>query len=158
MAYRVSRNIEASLIQFIEDQLVGAWVGISVEKAFSRVYKIDLPVICIRCGTTSHDSTEIGGNSTVRTPNVLIDIFAEDDGQRLDLKDFLIEKLRGGCVYYDYTITNGQIISKTANGRIRVLNIDDTPIDFDVEKSKLDVHDRYRHLLSLSVSLGRVET
>jgi len=155
--YRISRNIEASIIQYLESELIGSWSDVNIEKTFSRVYNIDLPVICIRCGITSHDPAEIGGNSTVRTPSVLIDIFAKSDGQRLDLKDFLIEKLKSGCTYYDYTITNGQITSKVANGRIRITNIDDTPIDFDIEKSKLDVHDRYRHLLTLTCSLGRIE-
>ena len=51
-----------------------------------------------------------------------------------------------------------KIANKTQNGRIRVVDIDDTPLDFNTEKDKLDVHDRYRHLLTLSISLGRVET
>ena len=155
--YRISRNLEASIIEYLKDQLTESWSNVSVEKSFSRVYTLDLPIICVRCGTTDHDRVEIGGKSTVRTPSILIDIFTTSDGQRLDLKDFLIEKLKGGIPYYDYTIMNGEIDSKTENGRIRILDIDDVPIDFDVDKEKLEVHDRFRHLLTLIISLGRVE-
>jgi hypothetical protein len=75
----------------------------------------------------------------------------------LDLKDFLIEILKHGLPYYEYTIDNGEVSEKTENGRIRVINIEDTPVDFDTPKDKLDPHDRYRTLLTLTVSLGRIE-
>ena len=47
--------------------------------------------------------------------------------------------------------------TKTEAGRISVGDIDDTPINFDIDKDKLDVRDRFRHLISLSISLGKVE-
>jgi len=155
--YRISRNIEASIIEYIKSELSGSWSGINVEKTFARVYDIDTPIICVRVGNTTHDDAEIGDNATIRTIQVLIDIFAENDGQRLDLKDYLVSILKGGLVYYSYEIENGTIKTKTSAGRIRVLNIDDTPVEFDVEKSRLDVHDRYRHLLTLQVGTGQIE-
>lgn len=155
--YRISRNIEASIIDYIKDQLIGNWTGVNVEKTFSRIYKIELPSICIRCGVTTHEKAEIGADSTTRNPQVLLDIFCSDDGQRLDLKDFLIEKIKSGIPYYIYTIVSGQIQSKVQDGRIRVLDIDDTPINFDIDKNALDVHDRFRHLLTLSINLGKIE-
>ncbi len=157
MPYRISRNLEASIIDYVRTEITGAWSNIHVEKTFARIYDIELPSVCVRVGTTTHEKVELGGDSTVRTPNILIDIFATSDGQRLDIKDFLIEKLKAGLPYYDYIISNGAITSKTENGRIRVLNISDDPIDFDVDKNDMDTHDKYRHLLTLSISLGRVE-
>jgi hypothetical protein len=155
--YRISRNIEASIIDFLTTELQSQWTNIAVEKTFARVYEINLPVICVRCGVTDHVRAEIGGDATIRTAQVLIDLFASSDGQRLDIKDYIIEKIKGGLIYYDYIITNGVIDTKTTNGRLRIMDIDDTPIDFDVDKNKLEVHDRYRHLITLFVSLGRVE-
>jgi len=156
--YRPSRNIEASIIEFIREELAGDWTNINVEKTFARIYDLKLPSICIRVGTTAHEKAEIGADSTTRTPQVLIDIFCTSDGQRLDLKDFLIEKLKSGLPYYNYTIVNGQIQSKVQDGRIRVLTIDDAPVNFEADRDALDVHDRHRHALTLGVSLGRVET
>lgn len=155
--YRESRNFEASILQYIEEQLVGSWTGVTVEKTFAKIYEINLPSICVRCGVTTHEKTQIGADATTRNPQVLIDIFCENDGQRLDLKDFLIEKLKVGMIYYKYTIASGQIQSKVADGRIRVLDIDDVPVDFEVDRNTLDTHDKHRHLLTLSVSSGKVE-
>ena len=155
--YRISRNLEASIIDYLATEVSGKWANVHVEKSFARIYDIELPSICVRVGTTAHDKAEIGGNTTIRTPQILIDIFATSDGQRLDIKDFVVEKIKAGMPYYDYTITNGEVTDKTENGRIRILDIDDTPIDFDVDKDELEVHDRFRHLLTLSISLGRVE-
>jgi len=167
--YRTSRSIEASLIQYLEAELVsGGWSNISVEKSFNRVYDLAVggaskkAVICVRLAETDIARGEIGSDSMIKNVMVLIDIFASSDGQRLDLKDFLVSKLIIGCVFYNYTtVQSGRSTSvntKTADGRLRILNIDDTPVNFEVGKSELDVHDRYRHRLNLSISRGKLET
>jgi len=160
MSYRISRNIEASIIQYLQTQLVSdGWNDVSVEKTFSRVYssEISVPIICVRISDTIHEHIEIGSNSTRRTPLVLLDIFASSDGNRLDLKDYLISKLKHGCSYYEYTIVNGQIDSKVLNGKIKTIGISDTIVDLAIEKSNLDPKDRYRHLISLNITLDKVE-
>jgi len=158
--YRTSRNFEASVVDYIEEKLAetgSGWDNVRVEKTFANVYDEDLPCICIRCGITDHTRAEIGGTSTYRNANILIDLFCTSDGQRLDLKDWLIATLKDGLTYYNYTISGGAVDTKIADGRINVLTIEDTPIDFDLDKEKLSVEDRYRHLLTLSVTLGKVE-
>jgi len=155
--YNISRNLEASLIDYIKSVLTGSWTDVSVEKTFNQISKVALPGIFLRVSDTIHETVEIGGTATKRFPLVLIDLFCKSDGQRLDLKDFLVSKLKSGCPYYQYVITNGVITSKTANGRIRVTSIQDTPINFTTDKSELEVSDRYRHLLTLNISLGKIE-
>jgi len=163
--YRVSRNFEASFIQYIEAELLSAgWTKITVEKSFSKVYGIPVStfqqtgVICVRLGDTVHDTAQVGDSSTIRRPNLLIDIFASNDGQRLDLKDFLVSILKGGLPYYEYTVSGNSITDKTQNGRIRVTNIDDTEVNLTTDKSLLAVHDRFRHLISVTTNFGRIET
>ena len=163
MAYRISRNLETTLLEYIDAQLTaGGWTGVGVEKTFARIYDIALPSICLRVQDTDHDPVEIGSDSTVRTVMVLIDLFGTSDGNRLDLKDFLISVLKGGCPYYEFVTTtsgrNSSVDTRTLNGRIRVLNIDDTPVNFEIEKSDLDNHDRFRHRIVLTISLGQIET
>lgn len=162
--YRRSRNIEASIIQFLQTEIDnGGWNNITVEKSFKRIEGIPMSekdktaCICVRLGTTAHEPVEIGSNSTKREPQILIDVFATSDGQRLDLKDFIISKIKGGMIYYEYKILNGQISTKTQNGRITVTNLDDAPLNFDVDKNALAVHDRYRSLITLTVSIGQAE-
>jgi len=155
--YRISRNIEASFVDYLKENLQIDWNINRVEKTFARIYSIELPSVCIRVGDTIHTKAQIGDDSTIRNVHVLIDIFTNSDGQRLDMKDYIIKKIKNGLDYYEYEIENGQVKTKTQNGRIRVLTIDETPINFGTDKNDLDVHDRFRHLLDLTISLGKVE-
>lgn len=156
-SYRYSRNIEASIIDQFTTWFTADWTGVDCVKTFANVTE-DLPTVCIRVGVTEHTKAEIGTDSTYREVQVLIDLFYTSDGQRLDIKDYIVSKVKGGFIYYDYVINNGTVQTKTANGRIRVLNIEDVPIDFDTPKSELDVRDRFRHLVTLNCTLGRIET
>lgn len=156
--YNISRNIEASIIDHLTSELASSWSDVNVEKSFARVYDLSLPTVCVQVSDTTHDKVQLGDDATWRTILVTIDIFATSDGNRLDLKDFIVTSVKRGFVYYEYTIVNGSVQSKTANGRIRTLNIDDSPINFNTDKNTLDVHDRYRHLITLNLSLGRVES
>lgn len=159
MGYRISRNIEASLIDYLKAQLLtDGWTNINVEKTFARVYNVEVPIICLRLSDTTHEHAEIGSNATYRIPLIFIDIFGSSDGNRLDLKDYLVSILKNNISYYEYTIVNGQVQSKNQNGSISILEIRDVPINFDTNKSDLDVRDRYRHLLQLTIDLGRLET
>jgi len=156
--YRISRNIEASFIDFLKPLLQADWGFDRVEKTFAQIYDITVPSVCIRVGDSIHSKAEIGDDATIRDVHVLIDIFATSDGQRLDLKDYIIEKIKNGLNYYEYEKETGQIKTRTQNGRIRVLTIDETLINFGTDKETLDVHDRFRHLIDLTISLGRVES
>ena len=158
MAYRQTRNQEASIIDALKVNFAADWSNINVEMSFARVYKIDLPVLCVRLGNISHSSVEIGTDSTKRSSQLLIDVFASNDGQLRDLVDYTVEKIKAGFVYYDYVITSGVVDSKTANGRISVKKpIEITYINFDDNKNNLDTHDRYRSLISAEISIGKAE-
>ena len=164
MAYRISRNLEASFIDFLETTLAESpysWTGINVIKGFNHAYELPTPTIAVRAENTVYDKVEIGSNSFTRVVQVFIDIFASDDGMRLDLKDSIIEMLKDGLVYSEYTITKSgrtATASSTPNGRIRIQKINDTPIDFNVvDKTKLDQHDKFRWLITATVSISKVE-
>lgn len=155
--YRASRNIEASFIDYLKTHLQTDWNIDRVEKSFSRIYSIELPSVCIRTRDVVFSKIEVGSDSLVREAPILIDLFCTSDGQKLDLLDYIISKVKGGIPYYLYEIEDGQVKTKTQNGRIRVLTIDTTYINFDTDKSDLDVHDRFRALITLTISLGKVE-
>ena len=156
--YRPSRNIEASIIEFIEDELQKAsWTNVSVEKAFSHISPNALPAIWVHLSNTIHKKVQIGDNSTYRTALVLLEVYGTNDGIREDLKDFLVSIFKNGCPYYEYVITGGAISDQTQNGRIRVSNIDDKVINLGIDKSDLDIVDQFRHLITLTAELGKVE-
>ena len=148
--YRLTRNVEASFIDYITTELVAdGWIGIRIEKAFAKIYKGTLPCICINSPDRPLRRREIGGNSIFKELRIDIRIFAVNDGQRLDLADFMIEKIINGINYYEYTITGGAVSSKIPKGKITI------PIVSDIENRKelvnvenLSQEDRYRHLIS----------
>jgi hypothetical protein len=158
MNYRESRNIEASLREYLTTNLNVDYPTVACEIGNRDIDGNDLPIVLIRLSDTIHERIEVGTTSTRRLPLVLIDIYAATgDGQRLDLKDYLISKLKGQVTYKEYTVT-GNVATGVANGTMMITSIEDTPVDFNVEKSELNKIDRYRHLLSLNINLQRVET
>jgi len=158
--YRQSRNFEASIVTFLTAELLVDWSGVAVEKSFAKVaseFGDDTPVVCVQVGITTHQKAEIGTDSTVRDPLVIIDIFANNDGQRLDLKDYIIEKVKSGMTYYAFTVVNNIITAQVDSGNIVVKSITDTPIDLDADKQSLDKVDRYRHRITLTTTTNIVE-
>jgi len=146
--YRISRNIEASLIDWITEELVEhGWIGIRVEKSFSEVYKGTLPCICVNALEIRPEKLEIGSKTNLKYFTVNIKIFATSDGQRLDLSDWLLDELERDIDYYTYTITNGEVTDKTLLGRIILTRWFDNRKELQ-NTEILESADRYRHLLS----------
>lgn len=159
--YRINRNITASVIQYIEDQLVAdGWSGITVLKGLARAYDTEPPIITVRCSDSDHNHVEIGDNSTTRETIVFIDIFGADSGMGLveDLKDWLIEILRNGCTYYQYTITAGAISEKISAGKITFLTLNDSPVDLNLDRATMHKIDRWRWLITARAETGLIET
>ena len=151
MSYRISRNIEASLIDWLAEELDDAgWVGIRVEKSFSEVYKGTLPCICINSLEIRPQKLEIGSKTNLKYFTVNIRIFATSDGNRLDLSDFILDLLEDDINYYTYTITNGEVASKVIAGRIILTKwLDNRKELINTLNTELEKEDRYRHLLSI---------
>lgn len=156
-SYRPSRNIEASIYKYLETEFNTHWSSVNLTKAFSKVNTIELPVVCIKLRDTDYEYVELGDTLIRRLPVIMIDVFASSDGQRLDLKDFIINKMKSGCPYNEYEITSGEISKTTNVGRITIINMNDSEINFNTDKAELDVYDRYRHRINLTVSTGKVE-
>ena len=161
MAYRVNRNICKSIKDFITAQLiVDGWNGITVLKGASRVYDTVPPVITVRLNESDHLPIELGDNCTRRETLVFIDVYGSDSGIGLveDLKDWLIEVLKKGVDYYEYVIVADDVHSKTKTGRVSFLHLKDSPINFDTDKSELNIRDKWRWLVTSPVATDKIET
>jgi len=146
--YRISRNIESSLIDRITANLTSdGWVNIRVEKSFAEVYKGTLPCICVNVSDIRPEKLEIGNKKNLKYFTVNIKIFATSDGSRLDLSDWMLDKLEEDTNYYKYTITNGLITSKVLSGRIVSTRWLENRKEL-TNTENLVLEDRYRHLLS----------
>ena len=147
--YRISRNIEASLIDTITTWIASDWstFNIRVEKAFAEVYKGTLPCIVVNVLEINPVKLEIGSKTNLKYFTVNIRVFCTSDGQRLDLSDYLLDKFEDDIDYYAYTITDGGVSSKVLTGRIVVTRWFDNRKEL-TNTENLEKEDRYRHILS----------
>jgi hypothetical protein len=163
--YRTSRNLESSIIDFLVSMAgqSGGWANLTITKDYKKIYGLPIDAnkqnaaIGVQTTISRNTKVEIGDESTWRTAQVIIDVFATSDGQRMDLKDWLIEIIKHGLPFYQYTVSGSTVTSKVQNGNIRILKIDDAPINLNVDKSMLEVVDRYRHRIGLEVTTSQVE-
>jgi len=146
--YRLSRNVEASLIDYITTQLTtDGWVGIRTEKSFAEVYKGTLPCICVNVLSRPDIRREIGSDALSKFVNIEIRIFTKSDGMRLDLADWMVEHLMTGINYYEYTIVSGVVDTKVLKGRLNFLEIVTNRKELRVTDN-VAKEDRYRQLIS----------
>jgi hypothetical protein len=145
--------LESSIIDKITSDLIAdGWI-VRVEKSFAEVYKGKLPCICISEEDSDVKRREIGSNSYLEDILVSIRIFAENDGQRLDLAAWMLSKIMPGTNYYEYVISNGVVSSKVLKGTISVLEVTANRKELK-NTDNLDVMDRYRHILSFKVRVA----
>jgi hypothetical protein len=145
--YRISRNCEASLIDRITADLVtDGWTGIRVEKAFAEIYKGTLPAICVNALEIRPELLEIGNKRNLKYFTITIHIFATSDGQRLDLSDWLLDKLEDDTDYYSYTITGGVVSAKILSGRIVLTRWFENRKEL-INSENLEKEDKFRHIL-----------
>ena len=151
--FRESRCVELSLIDYIRTQINISWSDVTVVKTFKQATKATLPVICVRLLDTTSSRREIGANTLNNTYGIIIDVLATSDGLRLDLTDFLVNILKDGCVYYEFSqsSSNPEELDKTADGRIRVASwLQNTRVDFG--EGDVGERDRFRQLISIIVA------
>lgn len=152
--YRITRNIEASIVDYLVAQLTADnWTGIRVELDFSEAYKEPLGCIVINADENPDKRLEIGGNTLQKIFNIEFRIFAENNGQRKDLRDWLLTKIMAGIPYYTYVITSGVVTTKTLAGRISIgkININRKELS---NTEKLSKFDRYRHLITVQARVA----
>ena len=156
--YKKSRNVAASIYYHIKQELIeDGLTSWTILKGFKRAYTTQMPVIAIRNGTDIYNSAEIGSTRVVKNHTIFIDIFARDETEKFDVKDWLFDVVRDGCDFYEHTAETDGVIEKIVNGKLIVLNVREQEIKTGDEKSVYAEHDKHRYLLILTVTTGEVE-
>jgi hypothetical protein len=147
--YRYSRNVEASLIDWITAKLATAgWSNVRVEKAFAQVSNGALPCALVQQDPEDLQRLEVGGKTNIKYYYINIRLFCKDDGSRLDIKDYLTDCLEDDIDYYTYTITSsGTITAKILTGRIVVLNFLKNEKEL-TNTENLALEDKFRHIIT----------
>jgi hypothetical protein len=153
--FSISREVELSTLKYLEDSLEAAWTGLSVTKSFTQAYKATLPVVAINLQEVYTDRRELGATTLENEYLIMINIFATSDGQRIDLADFIMNKLKDSWVFYTIVHQSGASETLTytnSNKRIWVHQfVSNSKIDFGED---VDKYDRFRHLISINVKTG----
>lgn len=151
--FQTARNVELSIIQYLETRINSSWDNITVIKTFYQAYARDNkpPIVCIRLMDQNTDFLEIGSTTLDNDYNIIIDIFARSDGQRLDLADFILNQIKDNWTYNTYAHASGDksTIVATPAGKCRVTTfIENGKVDLgETEESR----DRHRHSLIFTV-------
>ena len=120
--YRESRNLEGSIVQFLEAKLTqDKWSGISVVKGWPQDYKGKIPLVGVEALEKRPRKLEIGSGRHIIYRIARIRLFCTSDGQRLDLSDWIFSKLESEDIpYYEYKIVEGKVSEKILAGKISI--------------------------------------
>jgi hypothetical protein len=150
--YRETRNIEYSIVTYLESKLrADGWNGITVVKGFSNAYSIKtMPIISIEIPEDTHNPLEIGSLNVRTYYKVIMNIFADEDGIKLDLKDWLISVITQGCPYYEVaTDGSGNISIRSDVSRIGLIGITaNRNVNLGDGAAK---HDRHRRQIEMTI-------
>jgi len=148
--FRMSRNIEASLIDALTTGLAAdGFSGIHVIKVFKQVYGGKFPSILVNVSNNPSTMREIGSSTLFDDREVTFRIFAESDGQRLDLADWLTEEILANITYKTYTTVNG-VATGTSAGKICTVRITENKKEL-ANSEKVAEKDRFRHIIRADI-------
>lgn len=146
------RNVELSAVYYFETQINANWTGVTTTLGFPNLDKPpDLPVVSIRVLNVNSDFLEIGSRTMEDVYNIIIDIFGKSEPQRMDLAQFIQDKIIQDFVYYTHSRTSGQTdtqITRVAAGRVKFTQfLQNTKVEFGED---VDHFDRFRQLISFN--------
>lgn len=150
--YKITRNIEASVVDYLTPLLAADNWNCRVELDFGEAYKDPMPCIVIDADDNPDKRLEVGGNTLTHTFILELRIFATGNGQRKDLRDWLLEKIMLGVPYYTHTITNN-VAAKVLAGRLSIGKITANRKEL-ANSEKQSKYDRYRHILSFNIRVA----
>jgi len=155
MIWRLFRNLQASLEDFLKAQaLSDGLVDIHGNSINFRVGRKDatwtLSTISYYVDSETAPRMEIGSNKRDKRQLMIIDIFAENEVDRVDLANWVADTINDGWRYYTYTgnSSNPGSPTKVAGGLVNVNFLTNLRVALGTNVVKLDAH---RHRISISV-------
>lgn len=159
LAWQLYRNLENSLKDFLDAKVILDSVtdinGVNVPIRVGRKNDSNWSLPCITVYFESETSTrfELGSNNTLDLELMIIDIFATNEGERIDLAHWVKETIKDGFTYYSYTPNESdpQNPTKVAGDLTTVDFITNTRVSLGVNVDPIDAH---RHRISIQVDLN----
>lgn len=149
------RNVELSTIYFLKQCFQTDWNNISVIKGNPNFPSDPLPVVAINVSTVLPKLKEVGSRTMDNTYNIIIDIYATGDGQRLDLAQYVENKILLDWTYYLFSQVSGSPDqnSQVADGKVIWQQFTQhTKVDFLEDVPKFD---RFRYRIAFNVRVAK---
>ena len=148
--FRIYRNLELSLVYDIRTALATDWTGVNVVIGYPNLTKTNLPIVSIRLLNKNRIQKEIGSTSDsgISQYNIMVDIFAQNEPQRLDLASYLEDLIVGDFVYYTHSRPSGggDNIDRASAGKIVFSRfLQNSKLDFAEDTESYEQH---RHILN----------
>lgn len=156
LTWGTERNIENSLIEFLQTQLSsynvldldGNTKSISVRVGFTPNDTWELPVVSAYADSRTAPRLSIGSNERLNSYLIVMDIRAFDAGMQQDLVDIVIEKLNDGFPYYVYTPSGDpQNPTKVLSGYVSIEFVSNVPVRFG---DSVDMIEKFRQNITVS--------
>lgn len=157
-----SRNIENSLIDFLQEQVIsdslkllddkGNEVAPNIYRGKQVITTWNLPLIQLYCDDKLSSRLELGSNLRLKTFLIFLEIRTLLPGQDIDLADWVEETLNNGCEYYRYVSSGDpENPTKTFAGHINIDFQSSNSVDLGDDVDKFD---KYRHRIVLRAWLN----
>lgn len=156
LPWSTERNIENSLIEFLQTQLSSYTVldldgntkSISVRVGFMPNDSWQLPVVSAYTDSRTAPRLSIGSNARQNAYLIVIDIRAFDTGMQQDLVDLVIEKINNGFPYYTYSPSGDpENPTKVQAGYISIEFVSNVPVRFG---DNVDMIEKFRQNITIS--------
>lgn len=156
MTWRLYRNLENSLKDFLDTQISNdSLIGENGNSIPVRVGRKEddnwtIPCISVYMESETSERFEIGSNNRDERELLIIDIYASNEGERLDLAKWVTDAINNGFRYYAYTYnaSNPESPTKVAGGLVNVNFLTNTRVNLGQNISEIDAH---RHRISVNV-------
>lgn len=144
-----SRNVELSTASYLETQVEASWTDVQVLKGFpDYTPDMKLPIVAITLIQELTDFIEIGSRLTDDIYTFSIDIFGKSTANRLDLAQFIKEKLLLDWTYNEYSRGSGETLTATPAGKVTFIEfISNEKVEIGEDVNNFD---RFRHLITFT--------
>lgn len=153
------RCLENSLVDFLNAELVTDTIkDINGTQIVARVGRKEdndwnLPVITAYVDNISLPKLFVGENTTLNTYLIVIDIYATNEGERIDLAQWVEDNIKNGFRYYTYTpnVSNPNSPTKVAGRLIGVTFVTNTRVALG---QNVDLIDAHRHRITINCDIN----
>lgn len=144
------KNLENSLKDFLYSEITTGNIDCDIRVGRKEDNSWSIPCITLYVESKVAPRLEIGSNKRAKVHLMILDIYATNDGERLDLANWLEDTINDGFRYYSYTpnISNPESPTKVAGGLVEVDFVTNSRVSLG---QNIDETDKYRHRITINV-------